>query len=164
MGRPELPYRRAPYVPSLFTSQPHRFPTIPSTVFQAHKFFDTAPRLAEAIRRLPSPRAALAEAGRNRDHQRADWFEANILVMDAVLRAKFTQHRALRALLLDTGDAELIEDSPVRASSACMRPTVLMGCEWQVDAFWGWGSDGMGRNELGRALMRLRDKLRAKKR
>ncbi|EPS93933.1 hypothetical protein FOMPIDRAFT_1135253 [Fomitopsis schrenkii] len=114
-------------------------------LFQAHKFFDTAPRLAEAIRRLPSPRAALAEAGRNRDHQRADWFEANILVMDAVLRAKFTQHRALRALLLDTGDAELIEDSP-------------------VDAFWGWGSDGMGRNELGRALMRLRDKLRAKKR
>ena len=30
----------------------------------------------------------------------------------------------------------------------------------KVDSFWGTGEDGKGRNELGKALMRLRDKLR----
>lgn len=130
-------------------------------VFQAHKFFDTAPLIAEEIRHLSSARDALAKAGRHRDRQRADWFTVNIGVMDAVLHAKFTQHLELRELLLGTQEAELIEDSPVRASTVCVWTAVLMGWEWQVDAFWGWGSDGMGSNELGRALMRLRERLRA---
>ncbi|KAI0715555.1 DUF1768-domain-containing protein [Fomitopsis betulina] len=118
-----------------------RYPTA-EHLFQAHKFFDTAPLIAEEIRHLSSARDALAKAGRHRDRQRADWFTVNIGVMDAVLHAKFTQHLELRELLLGTQEAELIEDSP-------------------VDAFWGWGSDGMGSNELGRALMRLRERLRA---
>ena len=29
------------------------------------------------------------------------------------------------------------------------------------DDFWGWGPDHKGRNELGKALMSLRDELRA---
>ena len=31
------------------------------------------------------------------------------------------------------------------------------------DDFWGNGADGEGRNELGKALMRLRTKLQAEK-
>ncbi|KAH9975492.1 hypothetical protein BGW80DRAFT_1297325, partial [Lactifluus volemus] len=70
--------------------------------------------------------------------QRADWLNVNIAMMDTVLEAKFSQHRSLRRLLRSTGSRQLIEDSPVH------------------DSFWGIGSDGRGRNELGKALMRLR--------
>ncbi|EPS93926.1 hypothetical protein FOMPIDRAFT_1020329 [Fomitopsis schrenkii] len=93
------------------------------------------------IRRLRSPREALEEAGRMRRLQRSDWFEVNVGIMDDILYAKFTQHPDLKASLLATGNRELVEDSP-------------------VDSFWGCGRDGQGRNELGKALMRLRDRLR----
>lgn len=61
--------------------------------------------------------------------------------MDEALWCKFTQHPDLKAELLSTGDAELVEDS-------------------DKDAFWGVGADRKGRNELGKALERLRAKLR----
>lgn len=74
----------------------------------------TDPTLAELIRTQPSARAARKEAGFQRAHQRSDWFEANVGVMDEILHAKFTQHEDLRVKLLETGNRELIEDSPVR--------------------------------------------------
>ncbi|KAH9932377.1 uncharacterized protein B0H18DRAFT_952470 [Fomitopsis serialis] len=114
---------------------------IPYPVFQAHKFMPDKPELAERIRLLPTSRDALREAGNLRELQRADWFDVNIRVMDDILEAKFAQHLSLRDMLLKTGNTELIEDST-------------------VDSFWGCGQDGQGRNELGKALMRLRDKLR----
>jgi len=61
--------------------------------------------------------------------------------MEMALRLKFTQHLHLKAMLLGTGDAELVEDSP-------------------RDYFWGNGADKTGRNELGKALERLREELR----
>ncbi|GJE95776.1 NADAR family protein [Phanerochaete sordida] len=106
-------------------------------LFQAHKFLGHADDLAEQIRMQPTSRGALAEATRLRPHQRSDWFKVNISVMEDVIQAKFTQHTELRALLLSTGEHELVEASP-------------------VDAFWGYGKDMKGRNELGKALMRLR--------
>jgi len=112
-------------------------------LFQAHKFMPGRPNLAERIRLLPSPRGALQEAGILRRLQRADWFDVNIRVMGDVLEAKFAQHLSLRDMLLKTGDSELIEDS-------------------SADSFWGCGQDGLGRNELGKALMQLRDRLRAR--
>ncbi|TFY59978.1 hypothetical protein EVJ58_g5434 [Rhodofomes roseus] len=111
-------------------------------LFQAHKFMTTRPDLVRRIRNLPSARAALEEAGRLRRLQRSDWFDVNVGIMEAILEAKFTQHPELRRMLLSTGDGELIENSP-------------------VDSFWGCGEDGEGRNELGKALMRLRNKLRS---
>jgi ribA/ribD-fused uncharacterized protein len=60
--------------------------------------------------------------------------------MDRVLELKFDQHPDLALLLVSTGHSELIEDSP-------------------VDSFWGVGKDRQGRNELGKALMRLRNRL-----
>ena len=79
--------------------------------------------------------------------------------MDGILEAKFRQHRRARDLLLATGSVELIEASPVRAfedpdSRQHNDPSA------QVDSFWGAGPSGDGRNELGKALMRLREKLR----
>jgi ribA/ribD-fused uncharacterized protein len=43
---------------------------------------------------------------------RTDWYEAKLGIMRRADRAKFTQHPGLAELLLATGDAELIEDSP----------------------------------------------------
>ncbi|KXN81214.1 Swarming motility protein YbiA [Leucoagaricus sp. SymC.cos] len=61
--------------------------------------------------------------------------------MDEAIYHKFTQHNDLRAELLATGDAELMEDS-------------------DKDSFWGIGADRKGSNELGKALERLRSRLR----
>ncbi|KAH9042557.1 DUF1768-domain-containing protein [Lactarius pseudohatsudake] len=114
-------------------------------LFQALKFMDTNPALAERIRMLPTARMAQQEAKKQIRHQRVDWLEVNVAMMEKVLEAKFKQHRHLRNLLRSTGSRELIEDSP-------------------IDWFWGIGSDGHGRNELGKALVRLRERLQARRR
>ena len=83
------------------------------TVFQALKFMDTNPSLAERIRMLPTARMAQQEAKKQIRYQRADWLQVNVVMMEKVLAAKFKQHRHLRHLLRSTGSRELIEDSPV---------------------------------------------------
>lgn len=59
---------------------------------------------------------------------------------DAV-RAKFTQHEACRRELLETGDAPLVEKTT-------------------GDRYWGCGTNGDGKNMLGRILVEIRDELR----
>ncbi|KAL1754417.1 hypothetical protein FB107DRAFT_215695 [Schizophyllum commune] len=111
-------------------------------LFQALKFLPHKSQVAEHIRTSsPSPRAAFTEAHRFQKEVRKDWSKVNVQMMEIALEHKFTQHPALREELLATGDAELVEDSA-------------------QDAFWGVGPNGKGRNELGKALMRLRTKLR----
>jgi ribA/ribD-fused uncharacterized protein len=61
--------------------------------------------------------------------------------MSKALTAKFTQHPELKALLLGTGDARLVEHT-------------------ENDSYWGDGGNGRGRNMLGQLLMQLRTKLR----
>lgn len=111
-------------------------------LFQSFKFQDHRPGLAEHIRLYcPGPSDALSEARRFQPEVRPDWLKVNIQMMEETLRLKFDQHPDLRKELLDTGDAELIEDS-------------------DKDAFWGIGANRQGRNELGKALERLRAQLR----
>jgi len=111
-------------------------------LFQSFKFQEHRPGLAEHIRRCcPRPRDAFSEARRFQPEVRADWVKVNIQKMDETLWYKFNQHPDLRAELLATEDAELVEDS-------------------DKDSFWGVGADRKGRNELGKALERLRERLR----
>jgi ribA/ribD-fused uncharacterized protein len=108
--------------------------------FQAQKFTRDEDR--EAILAERSPMRA-AQLGRDRSRPvRADWDDVRDEVMLAALRAKFTQHAELRALLLDTGDAELVEHTA-------------------NDRYWADGGDGTGRNMLGKLLMQVRDELRS---
>jgi ribA/ribD-fused uncharacterized protein len=72
---------------------------------------------------------------------RPDWHEAKLSIMRRADRAKFSQHPNLAALLLATGDAELVEDSP-------------------SEPYWGIGPDGRGGNWAGRVLMEIREELR----
>lgn len=84
-----------------------------------------------------------ARIGRDRSFKiRPDWESARDDVMREALRAKFEQHDDLRALLLSTGDAKIIEHT-------------------ENDDYWGDGGDGSGANMLGRLLMELCDALRA---
>ena len=68
---------------------------------------------------------------------RSDWVEVKEDVMLKALHAKFTQHIALKNILLGTGDRLLVQRSP-------------------DDRYWGDGGDGSGKNRLGILLMRLR--------
>ncbi|KAJ6507726.1 hypothetical protein C8R47DRAFT_1208766 [Mycena vitilis] len=118
-----------------------RYPTS-EHLFQSFKFQPHRPRLAEHIRTCSErPSVAFSEARRFQPEVRSDWKDVNIQMMDLALWHKFTQHESLKKELLATEDAELVEDS-------------------DKDAFWGVGADRRGRNELGKALERLRTKLR----
>jgi len=110
-------------------------------LFQSLKFAHR-PLLAEHIRTCdPRPSVAFSEARRFQPEVRQDWKQYNIKAMEIAVWHKFTQDRDLKEELLATGDAELIENS-------------------DKDAFWGCGADGKGKNELGKALVRLRAQLR----
>lgn len=109
--------------------------------FQAKKFAGTE---HESTVRLASNAWMAAKEGRRRDKpMRKDWELVKEDVMYIALQAKFTQHEGLKATLLSTEDAELIEDSP-------------------IDWYWGCGANGKGKNRLGVLLMRLREELREK--
>jgi ribA/ribD-fused uncharacterized protein len=107
--------------------------------FQAQKFAGTPHE--EELRSASAPKIA-ADWGRQRHRPlRADWEEVKEDVMRRALRAKFDAHPALRALLLGTGDEEIVENAP-------------------GDFYWGCGKDGTGKNRLGALLMELRAELR----
>ena len=75
--------------------------------FQAQKFEDAAYR--QRIRKAHSPMEA-ARIGRDRKMKlRRDWESVKVSVMHAALLAKFRQLEDLRALLLSTGDAKLVD-------------------------------------------------------
>jgi ribA/ribD-fused uncharacterized protein len=62
-------------------------------------------------------------------------------IMKKLLKFKFYAHD-LKQMLLDTGDAELIEGN------------------WWGDTFWGQCPVGTGENHLGKLLMQVREELR----
>lgn len=108
--------------------------------FQAQKFRDRSVR--KKIRKANSPMIA-ARMGRDRSLPlRRDWESVKVEVMRKSVRAKFTQHGELRTLLLETGDAKVVEHT-------------------ENDAYWGDGGDGSGKNMLGRILMEVLDWIRS---
>lgn len=104
--------------------------------YQAAK--TTNPYEKERVRKMESPGKA-KRAGRH-VMLRPEWEEIKIRVMKELLQMKF-QDLMLRPLLLNTGDAELIE-----------------GNTWG-DRFWGM-CEGRGYNYLGILLMQVREEIR----
>jgi len=90
---------------------------------------------------LNAPIAASIAAGVK---LRPDWDVYRNTVMEQAVTAKFEQNPALRARLLATGDAPLVEASP-------------------RDSYWGAGADGKGQNRLGMILEIVRANLRQRK-
>ena len=107
--------------------------------FQAQKFAGTEHEEAVRLCKKPSEAAAL---GRSRKLPlRRDWEGVKDAIMREAVLAKFSQHEDLRATLLGTGDAELVEHTT-------------------NDSYWGDGGDGSGKNRLGRILVEVREELR----
>lgn len=93
----------------------------------------------EFIRLQPNP--GKSKYWGNRINLRPDWEEVKGDVMLEALRAKFTQHSDLQALLLLTGDSYIIETSP-------------------YDKIWGWGPKRNGQNRLGKSLIQIREEIK----
>ncbi|GAB4001692.1 NADAR family protein [Glycomyces albus] len=107
--------------------------------YQAAKCTD--PVGQEAIRNARSP--SLAKTLANETYRTAkdpDWDRKKVAVLEQILRAKLAQHSEAQEALRETGDEEIVEDSP-------------------TDYFWGEGIDGSGQNMLGKLWMKLRDEL-----
>ncbi|KAG8717409.1 hypothetical protein FRC08_007534 [Ceratobasidium sp. 394] len=106
------------------------------------------PELAEGIRQASEPElyadqwAHAGAIGKDgsimRSLQRPDWEEVQMDKMDEVLALKFTQHPSLGKMLMSTHPAPLL---------------------YMWDAPWGGGPDLKGPNNLGKAIMRCRDRL-----
>jgi N-glycosidase YbiA len=109
--------------------------------FQAHKFIDTSH--FHEVRQAKSPKDT-ALMGRNRHWPlRPDWEQVKDEIMYRAVLRKFETHSDIRATLLSTGDAELIENTT-------------------TDYYWGCGEDKTGKNRLGKILMKVREELRSK--
>ncbi|KAF8188841.1 hypothetical protein K438DRAFT_1593929 [Mycena galopus ATCC 62051] len=110
-------------------------------LFQALKFMDNRPDIAESIRTISkSPTEAQKYSLARTAHQHPDWDRMATAKMEITMWHKFSQHADLKQLLLATGDAELVN--------------------YTTNDFWGVGEDEQGRNEGGKALERVRDGLR----
>jgi hypothetical protein len=106
--------------------------------FQAHKFINTSH--FDEVRQAKSPKDA-ALMGRDRQRPlRSDWDRVKDEIMYCAVLRKFQTHPDIRAILLDTGNAELIEDT-------------------SDDYYWGCGTEKTGKNKLGQILMEVRKKL-----
>ncbi len=107
--------------------------------FQAQKF-PSDPAYQEKIRQTRTPKEAKSLGRSRKVPLRPDWEQVKEEVMRKGLRAKFTTHPELTALLLGTGTRQLIENAP-------------------SDYYWGCGQSGSGKNRLGVLLMELRTAL-----
>jgi len=116
-----------------------RWPTV-EHYYQAQKFADA--ELRRQIRTAEKPIIAKSFADKHRDRMRPDWDAVKDAVMDRAVRRKFELHPQLRALLLATGDEDIVEAAP-------------------TDYYWGVGRDGTGQNKLGKIIERIRAELRA---
>ena len=126
------------FAPYPFELEGQRWPTS-EHYFQAQKFAGTPHE--EEVRRAPRA-AKAAEMGRERGRPlRRDWERVKDDVMRRAVLRKFETHDDIRALLLSTGDEEIVENAP-------------------RDYYWGRGADGSGKNMLGQILMEVRATLR----
>ena len=104
--------------------------------YQAAKCTD--PQGKEEIRNARSPIQAKRVANETYRWARdSDWDSKKLAVVEAILRAKLAQHPEAQEALKDSGDEDIVEDSP-------------------TDYFWGAGADGTGRNMLGKIWMKIR--------
>jgi ribA/ribD-fused uncharacterized protein len=109
--------------------------------FQAEKArFANDMDVFHTILQSSNPRVARTLGRKVHELPVAAWNAARDPIMLQGVRAKFSQNESLKALLVGTGDAVLIEDSP-------------------TDYYWGCGFKKTGQNKLGKTLMIVRQEL-----
>jgi ribA/ribD-fused uncharacterized protein len=131
------------FAPAGVTLDGMQFPTV-EHAYQAAKTLE--PEERQQILEASTP--GLARKMGRKLTQRPDWPEIKVKVMQDLVAQKFNAHPDLVKLLLATGRAELVE-----------------GNTWH-DNFWGdcrcpRCAEVTGRNQLGRLLMDVRERLRS---
>ena len=111
--------------------------------YQFKKFEKTDPEYALKIKNAPTALEAKILSMENNRYP-AYWNDIKVNVLRVAVMKKFESYSHLQKLLLSTGDEELIEAN-------------------QEDDFWGEGSDGNGKNMMGRILMETREYFRKKR-
>lgn len=111
--------------------------------FQAMKFIEIEPIIFEQIKNASSAHDAKKIAKEHAERRREDWSAVKVSIMEEIVREKLLQHEYIQKKLLETGDKEIVEDSP-------------------KDSFWGWGFDQKGENHLGKIWMKLREEMKNK--
>lgn len=106
--------------------------------YQASKFDDVV--IINEIKSARSSYDTFQIARKYPDKVRKDWMEVNLGIMKKIVREKLNQHSYIKQKLIETGQMEIIENSP-------------------TDAFWGWGPNKDGQNHLGKIWMELRDEI-----
>jgi ribA/ribD-fused uncharacterized protein len=130
-------YEFTNFYPAPITIGGKQYPTT-EHYFQSEKFSTTDTIYADKIRNATSPREAFTLA-RAHSNIRPDWHTGyKDKAMKTALIAKFQQHPNLRALLVGTGNKNLVEHT-------------------KLDDYWGDKGDGSGQNNLGKMLMEIRD-------
>lgn len=125
------------FYPSKICYEGIDYPTV-EHAFQAAKTFDFYQRVAIAA--APTPGKA-KRMGRSVS-LRPDWEEVKDSIMEELVRRKF-KDKYLALLLWSTGEKELIEGN------------------WWNDTYWGV-CNGVGRNQLGKTLMKIREEIKIK--
>ncbi len=114
-----------------------RFPTA-EHAYQWRKHSETRPDIAERILGAGSPEAAQRIAHAHKKEVPKAWHEQKVAVMEEILRAKCAQREDVREVLKRSGNRKIVESSP-------------------VDAFWGYGPNGDGKNMMGVLWMKIRE-------
>ncbi len=119
--------------------------------FQAMRFADADVSIQEEIRQQKSPMGAKFVAKREKKRMAvAPQSSLDLDQMEQVLSLKLEQHPELKAMLLATGDATIIEDSTRRPRGSGL--------------FWGAAlKEGrwVGENRLGQMWMKIREELQS---
>lgn len=80
--------------------------------YHGSKFLSENPELAEEIRKTRSAHEAFMLARDHRDKVPDNWDEVKVEIMEEICRHKLLQHEYVKRKLLQTGDTQLVEDSP----------------------------------------------------
>ena len=125
------------FYPSKICYEGIEYPTV-EHAFQAAKTFDFEQRVAIAAALAPGKAKRMGRSV----SLRPDWEEVKDSIMEELVRRKFKDKR-LAIQLWSTGDRELVEGN------------------WWNDTYWGV-CNGVGRNQLGKTLMKIRTELKVK--
>ncbi|KAF9648838.1 DUF1768-domain-containing protein [Thelephora ganbajun] len=95
------------------------------------------PQIGHYLRGQPTVAKLWRAAEEFSDKKSIYWKQEKLFYMEVTLWHKFTQHKSLKKMILDTGERSITFIS-------------------SVDRFWGAGRDGTGKNYMGKALEKTR--------
>ncbi len=117
----------------------YTFPTV-EHYYQAMKFYAADKRFAKIIAlKNPDEARLLTKTPKYQVNRRLDFAENKFAIMEAGLRAKFTQNPDAAEMLKNTGTAVLMKSCPV-----CYKCGFGIGC---------------GHNRMGKILMQIRQEI-----